>query len=1180
MRLPEFSVKKPVTVTMIFIGVVLLGYISWSRLPQELFPAITYPQITVVTIYENAAPEEVEILITKIVEEVVGTVPNLKRISSVSKEGLSTIVLEFNWGTNMDLASLAVREKIDLIKERLPLGAQDPIVMKYNPFELPVVILSVTGPISPLELRETCRRVIKDELEKIEGVASANITGGWEREILVEADQGRLSANSIPLLRLVNALKETNFSFPAGTIKEVYFEYLIRTMGEFERVGEVKGVVVEAMEPNPPRTRYELFLQEREKNEKDKRLIRLSDLAVVKDAWKEQTSVSRYNGRDNVTISIMKQAGANTVLAARKAREALEKIKDRLPKQMRVEIVYDQSEFIQGSIRDLRGNAWQGGVLAFLVLLLFLREFRSSLIITLSIPISIMACLCLMYFQGISINMMSLGGLALGVGMIVDNSIVVLENIYRYRKQMGKGLREAVILGASEMGTAITGSTLTTVVVFVPLIYVVGIAGQLFKEMALTITYSLLISLVVALTLVPRLAAVGGRRAGEKKEAEGERPRQKKESAIFLKIWDFYAKFITVFLRFRILGLGLVLGIFILSIGLLSKLDRELLPKIDERQFVIKLEMNTGTKLEVTDKVCKKVEKALLGIPDVEGVSLTIGSTREERTGEVVETLGSHQARFVVNLKKMSRRESGYRSSQEVIQILQEELKDADLEGARLEYILQESVFKMAFQAGKPVTVEIKGHDLMTLEAISKDIEKRLRAVAGIYGVTSSLAPPHPETKVNVLKDKTAFYNLSVNDIAFAAQVAIKGHVATKFKEQGQEYDIRVRLREEDRRDMNKLRQILIYSQAMDVNVPLSDVAYIVAGTGPSQIERLDQQRVILLTANIFKRGFDKVAADIEAVLAAYKIPEGFSVKLGGEREDMRESFKSLRFALLLSLVLNYMVLASGFESLWQPFIIMFTLPLSIIGVALALFLGHTTLNSVAILGVIMLGGIVVNNGIILIETINLFRKEGMEVEKALVQAGVQRIRPIIMTSLTTILGLMPLALGLGEGAELRAPMAITVIGGLVSATFLTLVVIPSLYLTVVRFFEAFKGRPPAKPPVLKEEVKPEVIVPEVKLVPLEEAKPPAVVKPEMPVVPYEISPKKEEVWAGLNARQKKFLEDLKTNGQLTRKDYTRVYNVSVPTAARDIRALLNKGLIRARGPAGPGRWYELSTTI
>ncbi|MCM8793740.1 MAG: efflux RND transporter permease subunit, partial [Candidatus Omnitrophica bacterium] len=478
MRLPEFSVKKPVTVTMIFLGVVLLGYISWTRLPQALFPAITYPQITVVTVYENAAPEEVEILITKIIEEVVGTVPNLKRVSSISKEGLSTIILEFNWGTNMDLASLAVREKIDLIKERLPLGAQDPIVMKYNPFELPVVILSVTGPISPLELREVCRRVIKDELEKIEGVASANITGGWEREIIVEVDQGRLSANGIPLLRVVNALKETNFSFPAGTIKETYFEYLIRTMGEFERVDEVKNVVIEALEPNPPKTRYELFLQEKEKKEKDKRLILLSDLATVRDAWKEQTSVSRYNGKDNVTISVMKQADANVVLTARKVREVLEKIKDRLPKQLKVEIIYDQSEFIQASIRDLRTNAWQGGVLAFIVLLLFLHELRSSLIISLSIPISIMAALCLMYFQGISINMMSLGGLALGVGMIVDNSIVVLENIYRYRKQLGKGLKEAVILGATEMGSAITGSTLTTVVVFVPLIYVVGIAGQ------------------------------------------------------------------------------------------------------------------------------------------------------------------------------------------------------------------------------------------------------------------------------------------------------------------------------------------------------------------------------------------------------------------------------------------------------------------------------------------------------------------------------------------------------------------------------------------------------------------------------------------------------------------------------------------------------------------------------
>ncbi|MCM8793310.1 MAG: efflux RND transporter permease subunit, partial [Candidatus Omnitrophica bacterium] len=735
----------------------------------------------------------------------------------------------------------------------------------------------------------------------------------------------------------------------------------------------------------------------------------------------------------------------------------------------------------------------------------------------------------------------------------------------------GKGLKEAVILGATEMGSAITGSTLTTVVVFVPLIYVVGIAGQLFREMALTITYSLLISLIVALTLVPRLAVVGG----GKKEVVVEG--KKRESPLFGKIWEAYTQFISGFLKMRFLGLILVGFIFLLSILLLSRLDRELLPKIDERQFVVKLEMPTGTKLEVTDRVCRKVERALLGIPDVEGVSLTIGSTREERTGEVVETMGSHQARFVVNLKKMNRHDPGYRSSQEIIQILQEELKYEDLEGARLEYILQESVFKMAFQAGKPITLEIKGHDLKTLEKISKDMEEMLKEIPGVYGVTSSLAPPHPETKVNVLKDKAAYYNLSVNDIAFVSQVAIKGHVATKFKEKGQEYDIRVRLREEDRKDMNKLRQILIHSQALDVDIPLSDVAYIVMGTGPSQIERLDQQRVILLTANIYKRGFNKVAQDIESALQKYKIPEGFIVKLGGERKDMEESFKSLRFALILSLILNYMVMASEFESLWQPFIIMFTLPLSVVGVALVLFLTRTTLNAVVLLGMIMLGGIVVNNGIVLIETVNHFRKEGMEIEKALIQAGVQRLRPIMMTSLTTVLGLLPLALGLGEGAELRAPMAITVIGGLTSATFLTLVVIPSLYLTMLKFFSLFKLRPVI-------EIKPTEIVPEelkplpVEITPVPEVAPAKEVGLEIPIIPLEekrILPSEERL-TGLNERQKKFLEELKANGRLTRKDYIKMFKVSMPTAARDIKVLLERGLIRAQGPAGPGRWYEL----
>jgi HAE1 family hydrophobic/amphiphilic exporter-1 len=1169
MSLPGFSVRRPVTVFMLTLGAVLLGYISWQRIPQALFPSITYPQITVATVYENAAPEEVEILITKIIEEVVGTVPNLKRISSISKEGLSTIILEFDWGTNMDLASLAVREKIDLIKERLPLGAQDPVVMKYNPFELPAVILSITGKISPLELREVARRVIKDELEKVEGVASANISGGWEREILVEVDQGRLSASAMPLLRVVNALKETNFSFPAGTIKETFFEYLIRTMGEFEYVNEIRDVVVEAMEPNPPRTRYELFLQEKERKDKDKRLITVADIAVVRDTWKEQTSISRYNGKENVAISIMKQAGANTVQVARQVRKVLEKIKDRIPKQVNVKIVYDQSEFVQAAIRDVIDNAWQGGLLAFIMLILFLRELRSPLIIGITMPISIMICFCFMYFQGISINMMSMAGLALAIGDLGDCAIVVLENIYRYRKQLGKNLIEATILGASEMSGALVGTVLTTVAVFIPLVYVVGITGQLFREMALTITYSLLIALVVTLTLVPVLAAVGGKRERHAKSEQPEPVKKTKESFLLIRARSFYSRLIAGFLRFRLLSLLLVLVSFIIGIKILAGLDKELLPKIDERQFTIKLEMVTGTKLEVTDNVCKKIERALLGLPDVEGVSLSIGSTREERTGEVVETLGAHQARFVVNLKEMNRRSPYYRSSQEVIDILREELESEDLEGGRLEYILQESVFKTAFQAGKPVTVEIKGHDLKIMEMVSKDMEKILQKISGVYGVTSSLAPPHPETKVHVFKDKAAFYNLSVNDIAFAAQVAIKGHVATKFKEQGQEYDIRVRLRPEDRKDMNKLRQVLIHSQMLDVDVPLSDVAYIVSGSGPSQIERLGQQRVVLVTANIFKRGFDKVASDIENALKKYKIPENFTVELGGEREDMKESFQSLRFALVLSLLLTYMIMASQFESLWQPFIIMFTVPLSLIGVAVSLLLTQTTLNAVVGLGFIMLGGIVVDNGIVLIDTINLFRRKGMEVEKAVIDAGVQRLRPIMMTSLTTILGLLPLALGLGEGAELRAPMAITVIGGMISATFLTLVVLPSLYLSAEKFLALFRK----KPVLAIEEVKPPV-APEV---------PPAVVEvvPEVPQAPPPPVPVKEEkppadMDAGLNERQKKFLEALKASVQLTRKDYAQLYNVSIPTAARDVKVLLERGFIRARGPSGPGRWYEL----
>jgi len=1180
MNLPNLSINRPVTIFMIFLGVTLLGLISLQRLPQELFPAISYPQLTIVTTYENAAPEEIEMLITKIIEEAVGTVSNLKRISSVSKEGISLVTAEFIWGSNMDFASLAVREKIDLIKERLPLGSADPIVMKFNPFELPVMTLSITGRYPPSELLKLSKKFIKDELEKIPGVAACNITGGLEREIHVLIDQARLKASGIPITKIVDALKSSNLNYPAGTIEEHFYEYLIRTIGEFEMVPEIKDTVVSVEEPewrSLETAMIEGFSQE--KKEEKGRIVYLKDIAEVKDAFQERTSISRFNGKENISIAILKQADANILQTSERIKKRLNDIKRDIPKGMDINIVYDQSTFIKKSIKDVTDAAIQGGFLAFLVLWLFLKRIKPAIIVAMSIPISIMITFTLMYFTGITINMLSLGGLALGVGMLVDAGIVVIENISNHI-QKKEDLKEAARLGASEVASPIWGSTLTTIVVFLPMIFVVGIVGQLFKQIATTITYSLMASIFVSLALIPLFVTLGTKQKTTKIDTANY-AYMGEESEFRLVKWlnELYGKLLPSSMRHKGLVLFVSLVLFVISIFIFVFHDKEFMPKIDQREFIMKVNLPTGTRLEVTDSVVKKIEKRLLEHPEVKSVLVNIGSSKEKTTGEVVETLGSHQANIIVNLTKGKERKKDSLPTSLIIQDLKRRLDTENLEGAEVEYILQESIFKSALMGTAPIVIEIKCQDMNFMRKLTDEVCSGLTKIKGIYGIRTSLTQPAPETKVNIIKDKAALYNLSVGAISQAAHIALKGVTATRFKEEGKEIDIKVRLRKMDRASLSDIRGISIQSP-LGINVPLSEVAYISHGRGPNEIKRVDQQRVGMVTANIANRPLDKVIEDIDGMidrimiahsdvkkLASRQVEKDFTIEVAGENQEMRESFASLRFALILSILLVYMIMASEFESIWQPFIIMFTVPLSLIGVSWILFITHTPISAIVILGVIMLGGIVVNNGIVLIDKINLLRKEGKDIISSVFEAGRNRLRPIMMTSFTTILGLFPLALGIGEGAELQSPMALTVIGGLTISTLLTLFVIPILY-TIV----ALKLEQPVK------EKAPVIEIPQPVL------KPEAVALPLSPLetrVEKVVSIEKKEAQRAfekpmLTKRQEALIEYIKTHKKITRKEYAELFKISIPTAARDLKDLLDKGILKASGPLGPGRWYEL----
>jgi HAE1 family hydrophobic/amphiphilic exporter-1 len=699
-----------------------------------------------------------------------------------------------------------------------------------------------------------------------------------------------------------------------------------------------------------------------------------------------------------------------------------------------------------------------------------------------------------------------------------------------------------------------------------------------------------LASLVIALSLIPRLAAI---KTGKPKKIKN----ISQDNKFTFGLEPLYSKIAPVVLKFRGLFLVIMLAVFILSMGLVLVVDKEFMPKVDQREFIMKVNMSSGTKLNITDNAVKKIEETLFNAQSVEGVTVNIGSSKKKDFASGLETMGSHQAQIIVTLKKGK----DWPSTSSVIEKLKNNLEKLNLGGAEIEYVLQESVFKSALQGSAPIVIEIKGKDLDKITEISKRVEEGLADIKGIYGLRTSLTQPAPETKVNILKDRAALYNLSAAVIAQAAHTAIKGVVATKFKEAGREIDVRVRLRKEGRGSLSQVRNILVASP-LDINVPLSEVAYITQGVGPSEIKRLDQQRVVLVTANIADRALDKVISDVDVLLKDIEkkqiermntkdAEKDITLALSGESQQMKESFDSLKFALILSILLVYMIMAAQFESLWQPFVIMFTVPLSLIGVLIALFVTHTPISVVVILGVIILGGIVVNNGIILIDAINSMRANGVGLKEAVIESGKARLRPILMTTMTTVLGLLPLALGISEGSELQSPMAITVMGGLVISTILTLFVVPSIYMIVAGIIQPGRVIKTAaviesESPVLKADFKPDqektdtipLAVPvknEPKLLEKKSvtAKPLVVQKETQPSFSL---PEPKILKPGLNKRQEGLMEYLRKSNKITRKEYAELFKISVPTAARDLKELLDKGIVVANGPLGPGRWYEL----
>ncbi|MFI5359211.1 MAG: efflux RND transporter permease subunit [Halanaerobiales bacterium] len=998
MKLSDLAIKRPVTTVIMVLLVVLLGVIAFNRVQVDLLPNITLPVAVVITNYEGVGPEEIETMVTRPIESAVATVTNIKNLSSSSSTGNSLVMVEFNWGTDMDMATLDMREKIDLIEGYLPDGASKPIIVQFDPSMLPIMQLGVSSSQDLASLKKYLEDVVVPRLERLEGVAQVNLVGGRDREILITVDQTKLNNYYTSFSNISNALLMENLNLSGGHIRRGDTDLLVRVTGKFESIEEIENILIPTATGN----------------------VLLKDIAEVKDTYKEVTSISRLNGKESIGITIQKQADANTVMVSRRVNAELKKIMEESELDLEIVPIMDQAEYIELAIGNVGNNAIVGGLLAVLILLIFLKNIRSTIIIAVSIPVSIITTFLLMYFSNLTINLMTLGGLALGVGMLVDNSIVVLENIYRYRSE-GYTRLEAASEGTKEVGMAITASTLTTIVVFLPVVFMGGITAEIFKELALTVTFSLLASLLVAITLIPVMSS-------RMLELEKE-----KKDVFFDRIKNLYKRSLRWALDHR--GPVLAISIILLaaSLALIPFIGAEFIPDMDQGMFYINIQLPLGTSLEETSRITARVEDIVLTIPEVEAIMASVGSSSELLS---LGTSSSDISSVIVLLKDLNERD---RSTWEVMEELRQKLR---IPGAEIS--LQAS--DLVAIAGSPISIKVLGDNLEFLEEQALIIREELAQIEGIREIDDNISEGRPELQLKINRELAAGFGLRPAMIASTVRSAISGDVVTRYEVDGEEIDVRLRLDKEKLSSPEQLKNLYLPSPT-GAMVPLERVAEFHLSTGAREILRENQVRYVNVTADLYNRNLSEVMPEIQARLQErLDLPPGYQLEYGGEFQEIIDAFTDLYYVLLLAVVLVYMVMAAQFESFLQPFIVIFSVPMAAIGVLFALFISGHNLSIVTLMGMIMLAGIVVNNAIVMVDYINTLRSRGSSVKEALEEAGPVRLRPILMTSLTTILGLVPMALGRGEGGELTAPLGIVVIAGLTVATFLTLYLIPIIY--------------------------------------------------------------------------------------------------------------------------------------
>ena len=1050
-RLIEIATERRVTIVMFTVAVVLFGIVSLSRLKVNLLPDISYPTVTIRTELTGAAPVEIENLLTKPIEEAVGVIRNVRLVRSVSRTGQSDVTLEFVWGTDMDIAGVDVREKVDIID--LPLEAKRPLLLRFDPSSEPIMRLgllrkdegqSIADAGSVVASLKAIRRLaedrIKNDLEAEEGTAAVKVSGGFEDEIQIHVDQQKLSQLDISIQQIAERIRAENVNLSGGRLEEGRQRYLVRTINEFQTVEEFADAIVAIVADRP---------------------VFLRDVATVTRGYKEREAITRVNGQESVELAIYKEGDANTVQVANRVERRLESIRESLPEELELVKIYDQSKFISAAIQQVTSAAIFGGILAIMVLYGFLQDSRATTIIAVAIPVSVIGTFLLMYSNDVSLNIMSLGGVALAVGMLVDNAIVVLENIVRKREQ-GQGILEAARNGTAEVSTAVIAATLTTIAVFFPMVFISGVAGQLFRDQALTVTFALIFSLIVALTLIPMLAALGT--GSRYQEAGEETPPNRFTRAIatvvrafgvvfagvkwlcwiilwvpgwllqhlYLSVAKGYEPVLRWSLSHRAAVVGGAAAIFAATMLLIPRLGTELIPQLSQGEFEVDLRLSPGSPLAETDRAIQAAHDATRDIDDVE-LNYSVAGTGNRLDANPVDS-GENTGTLSITLKPGA----GRAEEAAAMDAMRKQLMQ--LPGVQYEFS-RPSLMTFA----SPLQIEVSGFDLEDLEAVNQVLVSKMQASDRYVDVKTTIEPGNPEIQIIFDQERAASLGLSVRDIADRVVANVRGELATRYTWRDKKIDVLVRSVDTTRASIAEIRSLIV-NPAAERPVTLEAVAEIKIARGPAEIRRIAQERVAIISANLAYGDLGAAVADANSIIDGTPMPQGITAMVAGQNEEMQDSFRSMQFALLLAVFLVYIVMASQFESLVHPLVILFTIPLALVGAVLALFLTGTTVNVVAFIGIIMLAGIVVNNAIVLVDLINQLQAQGMEKTSAIMEAGQARLRPILMTTLTTVLGLLPMAIGFGEGSELRTPMAITVIGGLLVSTLLTLVVIPVVY--------------------------------------------------------------------------------------------------------------------------------------